>query len=75
MSSCDLSFLDDSSSNEEYDMIEEEDIALLVTMHKKKRPKNGGFAFGRELLRSDRQEAHTRLMHNYFGPNAVHLER
>lgn len=43
MSSCDSSFWDDSSSDEENDLVKEEDIALLVIMHTNKRAKHGIF--------------------------------
>ena len=33
MRSCDSSFVDDSSSNEEFDLMKEEDIAMLVALH------------------------------------------
>ena len=42
MSSVDSSFVDDSSSDEEFDLHEEEEIAMLVAMHKRKKPKHGG---------------------------------
>ena len=39
MNSCDSSFVDNSLSDEEFDLNEEEDIAMLVAMHKGKKPK------------------------------------
>ena len=42
MSSVHPSFTDDSSSDDEFDLHKEEDIAMLVAMHKGKKPKHGG---------------------------------
>ena len=58
MSSVDSSFVDDSSSDEEFDLHEEEDIAMLVTMHKGKKPKHGGSVYGRAFIRRERIDAH-----------------
>ena len=49
MSSSDPSFVDDSSSDVEFDLNEEEDIAMLVVMHKGKKPKHGGYVYGAKL--------------------------
>ena len=46
MSSCDSFFVDDSSSDEEFDLNKEEDIAMLVAMHKGKKPKHSGSVSG-----------------------------
>ena len=51
MSSVDFSFVDDSSSDEEFDLHEEEEIAMLVAMHKRKKPKHGGSVYGRAFIR------------------------
>ena len=48
---------DDSSSDEEFDLAEEEDIAMLVIVHKNKRLKHGGFVLGREFLQREQLEA------------------
>lgn len=56
-------------------MAEEEDIALVLMMHANKKPKHGGSVIGHEYLRRDRQEAHERLMHNYFRPKLMYPER
>ena len=41
MSSCDSNYCDDSSSDEEFDLTEEEDIAMIMAMmHNNKRPKH-----------------------------------
>src|SRR4051812_33746526 len=66
MSSFEFSLWDDSSSEEECDMTEQEDTASILMMHKNKRSK---------LIRRDRQGAHDRLMHNYSGPNLMCPER
>ena len=67
MCSCDSKYYDYSSSDEEFDLIEEEDIAMLVAMHKRKKPKHGGFVYGREFIWREQVEANKRLMRNYFG--------
>lgn len=56
--------MDDSSSDEEFDLTEEGDIAMLVTMHKRKKPKHDGSVFGREFIQRERVEAHERLRRN-----------
>jgi hypothetical protein len=43
-------FFDDSFSTEEFDMGEDEDIALILLLHKNKRPKHGGSVIGRERI-------------------------
>jgi hypothetical protein len=54
---------------------EEEDIAMLVAMHKGKKPKHGGSVYGRAFIRRERVEAHKWLMRNYFGSPPVFPER
>jgi len=75
MSSCDSSFVDDSSSDEEFDLNKEEDIAMLVAMHKGKKRKHGGSVYGRAFIRRERVGAHKRLMRNYFGSSPVFPEK
>ena len=58
----DSSFVDESSSDEEFDLHEEEDIAMLVAMHKGKKPKHGGSVYGRAFIRRERIDAHKWLM-------------
>jgi hypothetical protein len=41
-------FIEYSKSYEEFDR-EEEDIGLILLMHKKRRPKHGGSVWGREF--------------------------
>lgn len=43
--------LSDYSPDKKFDMIEDEDIALILTMRANKRPKYGGSVFGHEFLR------------------------
>ena len=48
--------MDDSSSDEEFDLNEEEDIAMLVAMPKRKKPKYCGSVYGHEFIRRERVE-------------------
>lgn len=52
-------------SDEEFDFTQEEDIAMLVAMHKRKKRKHGGSMFGREFIQRELVDAHERC--NYFG--------
>ena len=52
MSSVDSSFVDDSSSDEEFE------IAMLVAMHKRKKPKHGGSVYGRAFIRREWIDVH-----------------
>ena len=74
MSLCDSSFMEDSLSGEEFDLNEEEDIAMLVAMHKRKKPKHGGSVYGHAFIRRERVEAHMRLMRKYFGSPSIFSE-
>lgn len=56
-------------------MIEEEDVALILMMHKNKKLKHGGSVYVREVIQRDRQEAHSRLMRLYFGLSPTYPER
>ena len=51
MSSCDSFSMDDSLLDEEFDFTEEEDIAMLVAMHKRKKLKHGSSMFGHDTSR------------------------
>jgi hypothetical protein len=62
------------SSDEEWDIQEEEEMAMLWAMHAKKRPNHGGSVLGRQKLWRDRIEGHEKLMHSYFAKNATFLE-
>jgi hypothetical protein len=59
----------DSSSEEEDDWDEDEELIMLMTMEMEsnKKPKHGGSVVGRETIHTRRQEAHHRLMLDYFG--------
>jgi hypothetical protein len=52
------SSVDYSSSDDEWDMLEEEDIAMSMDLHhnSNKRPKHGGLVLGHEKLWRDRIE-------------------
>ncbi|KAE8786419.1 hypothetical protein D1007_39771 [Hordeum vulgare] len=63
------------TANEEMDMDKDEDIAMLLMMHKNKRPKHGGSVMGREYIRRQRAEAHAKLRANYFVERPVFPER
>ena len=54
------------SSDEEFDMQEEEDPAIIVAMHANKKLKHGGSTMGRWKLWRDKIDAHNRLIRNYF---------
>ena len=62
------------SSDEEFDIQEEEDIAMLLTIHANKKPKHGGSVFGRQKLRRERIEADNRLMRHYFVDHPIYPE-
>ena len=62
------------SSEEEFDMEEEEDLAMIISMHINKKPKHGGSVMGREKIWRDRIDAHNRLMKNYFMENPTYPE-
>ena len=66
--------MDDSSSDEEFDLHEEEDIAMLVAMHKGKKPRHDGSIYGRAFIQREQIDAHKRLMLNYFGSPPVFLD-
>jgi hypothetical protein len=56
----------DSSDDEEYDMEEDEAIAMLLIMHRNKRPKHDGSVFGREVIHRERmgQPLERKLLQN-----------
>lgn len=74
MSSVDSSFVDNSSSNKEFDLQEEEEIAMLVAMHKRKKPKHGGSVYVRVFIRREHIDAHKRLVRNYFASSPIFPE-
>jgi hypothetical protein len=60
------------SSDEEWDIQEEEEMTMLWAMRAKKRQKHGGSVLGRHKFWHDRIEAHMKLlMHSYFAENAT----
>ena len=66
----------DSSSEEEDEWDEDEELVILMTMEmeRNKKPKHGGSVVGRENIRRRRQEAHHRLMLDYFAvPGIRHV--
>ncbi|KAI4973986.1 hypothetical protein ZWY2020_041767 [Hordeum vulgare] len=63
-----------NSSEEEFDMEEEEDLAMIIAMHINKKPKHGGSVMGREKIWRDRIDAHNKLMKNYFVENPTYPE-
>ena len=66
---------DYTTLNEEFDIQEEEAIAMLLLLHKNKKPKHGGSVIDREYIRRERLEAHAKLIRNYFVDNPVYPER
>ena len=66
--------MDDSSSDEEFDLHEEEEIAMLVAMHKRNKPKHGCSVYGRAFIRRERIDAHKRLVRSYFVSSPVFPE-
>jgi hypothetical protein len=49
----------------------DKDIALILALHKNKRPKQGGSVISRETLRRARIDGHNWLMRNFFFLNLV----
>jgi len=60
------------SSEDEFDMEEEEDLAMIIALHINKKPKHGGSVMGPEKIWRDRIDAHNRLMKNYFVENPTY---
>jgi hypothetical protein len=56
---------DYSSSDDEWDLEQEEDIAMLLAFHTNKRTKHGGSVFGRQKLRRERIKRHNKLKRIY----------
>ena len=63
-----------NSSEEEFDMEEEEDLAIIVAMHINKKPKHGGSVMGRQKIWRDKIDADNRLMRHYFVKNPTYPE-
>jgi hypothetical protein len=66
---------DYSTSDEEFNMEEEQDIAMILALHKNKQLKYSGFMFCRETLRRARIVEDLQLMDNYFSESPVFPER
>jgi hypothetical protein len=64
---------DYSMFGEEFDVGEEEDIVMILALHKSIWPKHGGSVFGRERLRWAMIDGHNQLMHNYFADSVKHI--
>ena len=62
------------SSEEEFDMEEEEDLAMILAMHINKKPKHGGSVMGRQKIWRDKIDADNRLMRHCFVDNPVYPE-
>jgi hypothetical protein len=67
----------DSSDDEEYDMEEDEAIAMLLIMHRNKRPKHDGSVFGREVIHRERmgQPLELKLLQNGTGGKMAAVPR
>ena len=62
------------SSEEELDIEEEENLAMILAMHINKNPKHGGSFMGRQNIWRDRIDAHNRLIRHYFADNPMYPE-
>ena len=62
------------SSEEEFDIEEEEDLAIILAMHINKKPKHGGSVMGRQKIWRDKIDADNRLMRHYFVENLTYPE-
>jgi hypothetical protein len=69
------SMYDYSTSDKEFNMEEEQDIAMILALHKNKQPKYNGFVFGRERLRRAQIVEDQQLMDNYFLESPVFPKR
>jgi hypothetical protein len=62
------------SSDEEFDIKEEENISMLLALRANKKPKIGGSVFGRQKLWREGIECHNKVMQMYFNENPTYLE-
>jgi hypothetical protein len=62
------------SSDEEYNIEEEESISILLACRAIKKPKIGGSIFDRQILWRERIEGHEKLMQSYFNVNLTYPE-
>ena len=60
------------SSEEEFDIEEKEDLAMILTMHINKKMKHDGSVMGQQ--KKDRIDAHNRLIRHYFAENPTYPE-
>jgi hypothetical protein len=58
--------VDYSISDDEFDMEDKEEIALVLLMNKNKKPKHGGSVFSCEYIQKMKIDADHKLMANYF---------
>ena len=63
-----------TSSDEEFDLEEEENVLMLLALHANKRPKHGGSVYDRQKLWRERIDGHNRLMRSYFVDNPIYPE-
>jgi hypothetical protein len=64
----------DSSSDDEWDLSEEEEIAMILALRANKRPKHGGSVFRWQKLRRERIKGHNKLMRSYFVDHPIYPE-
>ena len=62
------------SSEEELDIEEEENLAMILAMHINKKPKHGGSDMGRQKIWRDKIDADNKFMRHYFAENATYPE-
>ena len=62
------------SSDKEFDIQEEEEVAMILAIRATKKRKHGGSVVGRVRLRRERMEAHERLMRHYFVEHPIYSE-
>jgi hypothetical protein len=62
------------SSDNEYDIEEEENISMLLVCRANKKLKIGGSVFDRQKLSRERIEAHNKLMRMYFNEKSTYPE-
>jgi hypothetical protein len=62
------------SSDDGYDIEEEENFSILLAYRAIKKPKIGGSVFSRPKLWRERIEGHEKLMRSYFNENPTYPE-
>jgi hypothetical protein len=63
---------DYSSTGDEWDLSEKEDIAMILALHANKRPTHGGFVFNWQNLWRERIKGHNKLMRSYFVDDPIY---